>query len=158
MALLVALALVFAAEAEIRGEIVRLGDVADVAALPEAIRAKAAGLRIARFDRDALQTRVSTDFLATQARAQMPALAAWLKRDAGTYVTLRRPRAGVRPLALASRPEGVARGERVILRVEAGPFRIEREGVALDDAGPGEALFVRVGAHDVIQALLQGSE
>lgn len=150
--------LLFASEARIRGDVVRLGDVANVAVLPEAIRAQATALRLARFQPGPAQADVPIDFLAAQARSQMPVLAIWMEDQSGERITLRRALSPSGPRVLASRPEGIARSEQVTVRVDVGAFRIEREATAMDDAKPGEKLFVRTADRRVISAICQTSE
>ncbi len=148
--------LVFATDAEIRGEIVRLGDIANVAVLPESIRSRAAELQLARFKRYTPQASVPVAFLAAQARSQMPALAAWLAGNTGRQIILRHRRPAGELMALAPHAEGIVRGDQVTLRIDAGPFRIEREAIALSDAKPGERLFLRTADRQAISAQCQG--
>lgn len=154
-ALVMAGSLVFAEQAEIRGEIVRLGDVVDVSSLPSELRSRAAALPLARVRSDAPQASIPVDFLAAQARARMPVLAGWLAGGAGRQLTVRRPVPAGMPLV---RADGVVRGEHVTVRVDAGLFQIEREGLALGNAHPGERLFVRTADRQVIAVRCVGSD
>ncbi|MBU6267867.1 MAG: hypothetical protein KGN34_10025 [Sphingomonadales bacterium] len=150
-------ALAFATDVEFRGERLRLGDVADLSPLPEPIRARAAALELARIRRGAEQVRLPSSWLAAQARARMPLLGAWLPADArAATVTLHRPLRPGLPF-VTSGAEGVAKGARVAVRIDAGIFHIQRDGVALADARPGERLFVLTADHQMISALCQGA-
>ena len=151
-ALLFAGALPFAADAEIRGEVVRLGDIIDVAGLPSEMRRNAAVLPLARFDRDTPQANIPRAFLAAQARARMPGLAPWLAgNDTGTIRLHRRLRAGM-PIVVSATAEGVTRGETVSLDIDTGTFYITRQAVAMTDARPGERLFVRTAEGKAVSA------
>ncbi|MFA7603952.1 MAG: flagella basal body P-ring formation protein FlgA [Novosphingobium sp.] len=156
--LIVATSLIFAADAEIRGDIVRLGDVADVTVLPLELRLKAADLPLAVLDKAATRASVSTGFLAAQARARMPLLGRWLARSDREFVTLTRPAAAGLPIVRAAGTQGVTKGEAVTVRVAIGPFRVEREGVALGTAHPDERVFVRTADGQVISAVCREGE
>lgn len=146
---LLAGALVFAADATIAGDTVRLGQVADLTPLPAALRGSAAELPLARFRRDADTATVPARYLSEQARARMPVLAPWLAEAQTGVVRLHRSVELGQPRIEA---RDIAKGDRVTLRIVAGIFTIERQGVALADARVGERLFVRTADGRVILA------
>lgn len=71
-------ALAFAPSAVVQAETVTLADVADVAALPPDLAARARTLPIAAFAPTAQRLTISARRAAERARAQLPALAPWL--------------------------------------------------------------------------------
>ncbi|HEX7753428.1 MAG TPA: hypothetical protein VF440_13630 [Novosphingobium sp.] len=154
-AVLLVASLAFVPIAEIRGETVRLGDVADISVLPSALRAEAAALPLARLNPDAVQASVPHSFLAAQARSRLPALAAWIPPGQSGVLALRRHVPASMPRARGASFGGVAPGEPVALTVQAGGFRIERAGRALSAARPGERLFVRTADRQVLAAVLE---
>ncbi|MBS0253870.1 MAG: hypothetical protein JSS36_01325 [Proteobacteria bacterium] len=156
LVLVLAAGLMLADEVRTRAEVIRLGDVADVAALPPSLRDAAARLELARVRRDAATATIPRAFLAAQARARLPALAAWLPAERqGGVVVVRRPVAAMQPVAIAGGGP-IHRGTAVVVQVSAGPVIIRRGGLALGEASLGQHLFVSARDGSVISALYQG--
>jgi len=81
---------VFADSALVDGQDVRLGEMADLSALPVELRARAAGVVVLRFAPGQWSVRTPVRRLAERARGQLPILAHWLPRDDARMVTVRR--------------------------------------------------------------------
>jgi hypothetical protein len=150
-----AISLAFLAEVELRGEILHLGDVADLSSLPSALSPRLGRTALLRIDRDALHTVLPRDQLAAQVRARLPILAGCLG-ETGNPVVIRRRIAETTPRVMAADAAGVVRGEKVGVRIVSGPFAIERSGLAANDARPGGRLFVRTGNGQVVRAVVEG--
>ncbi len=80
--------LAFADRVVISDPIVRLGDVADVSALPPALRSRAADLSVADLGSKTVAT-VSQRRIAEYARRQIPGLGPWLDTEADRVVQIR---------------------------------------------------------------------
>ncbi len=80
--------LAFAPSAELAQPRLTLGDVADVGALPPALRAAARGLTLTETTTGARVVRYSARRLAERAAALMPALAFWLAGEPDTLVSI----------------------------------------------------------------------
>lgn len=77
-------------QASVAGEVVRLGDVADLSGLPAGLRDKAGALTIARFRPGQTEMSIRPERLAEKARALMPALASRLPADVARPIKVRR--------------------------------------------------------------------
>jgi hypothetical protein len=134
--------LVFANEIVARGEVLTLGQVADVRKLPANLRAQAAALPLMVRGPGG---RIEHRQLASRARSLMPALAPWLRgRFEGRLTVASRDAQPAMPMASCDGSEDdVATGDVLAVRITVGPFLIERNGVAMQDARPGERLFIR---------------
>ena len=127
-----------------------LGDVAELANVPPTVRARAAPLVIAR-DRKAAAW--SHRYLASRARALMPALGPWL---AGDYPgTLRIAKRHNPPVVALAAKLPVAYGDKLTARTTIGIFTIDREATALQSAESGALVFVRT-RDGVIRSLCCG--
>lgn len=146
---LLAGSLVFAADAVIEDDTLRLGQVADLSSLPAGLRGKADALPLARVAQTADAAVVPTAYLVGQARARMPALTRWLPPATSDIVRLHRTVPASAPTVQATE---VRNGDIVSVRIVADGFAIERQGTALADAHPGERLFVRTAEGQVILA------
>jgi hypothetical protein len=87
---------VYRGQASVSGEVVRLGDVANLSALPAGLRDRAEALPIARFRSGQTQMSIRPDRLAEKARALMPVLAWRLPMDAQP-ILVRRSMAAAAP-------------------------------------------------------------
>lgn len=148
--------LAFVAQVELRGEILHLGDVADLSSLPDALAARADATALLRVDRGALHTAVARHDLAVQVGARLPFLAGCFAETGGPVV-IRRQIAAVTPRAISPGPAGFAKGEQVAVRIVSGTFAIERTGTAGSDAKPGGRMFVRTSDGQVIRAVVEGA-
>ncbi|MGF6637625.1 flagella basal body P-ring formation protein FlgA [Paraburkholderia sp. MM6662-R1] len=82
----------FRAAADIDGNVVRFGDVADLSPVPVALQKQAAELVVARLSESATSVAVEPRRLAEAARRQMPALTPWLSmRDTQPAVVISGP-------------------------------------------------------------------
>jgi len=83
--------LTFYRQAEVDSTTVHLGEIADVSALPAALRERATQLPVARISPGQAAASLSSRRLTERARAQMPVLAPWLPldEDAAINVSLR---------------------------------------------------------------------
>lgn len=129
---------------------VTLGQVADLSALPIALRGRASDLAL--MERPGKATAIPHRALAGRARSLMPALRPWLGA-AQSGVLRFSPHYDARPgqLIVAGAPEA-ARGARVAVVTQAGPFRIERRGTLVQDADGGARAFVRFVDGSVVSA------
>jgi len=82
---------VFADTVQVSGPEVRLGELADLAGLPAALRARATQVEVARFAPGQRQLTLSVETLSASARARLPALAGVLPTPAAGTVTVTRP-------------------------------------------------------------------
>jgi hypothetical protein len=82
--------IVFENEAHVASQIVTLEDVADLSILPAALYERARTIEIASFPRAGHRLTLSTGFISERARAQLPALAAWLPQGARESVIVER--------------------------------------------------------------------
>ncbi len=146
----------FLPRASVRGEVVRLGDVADLSALPEPLRARAGTTPVARVG-EGPQT-LSTRRLAARARAAMPGLSPWLAAEADGVVEVvsapvETPAPVPNPVAVAP-VSPISPGDVLTLRVTVGPVTVEREVRALQAGAPGQPVFVRTDDGVVLRALV----
>ena len=140
---------------------VRLADLADLRALPKALRARAEGLVVFRLppvNRDHL---ISADVLIARVRSLMPALAPWLDPSAKTELRLsyaapfsepRKPHtqnSGLIPIAVRT-------GDRLVARFDVGVVAVERTVVALQPARVGTAVFARSSEGAIVSLRLPG--
>jgi hypothetical protein len=109
--------IVFEQEVHVTSPVVTLDDVADLSVLPDALRSRAREIEIAAFPRARDRLALSVRRLGERARAQLPALAAWLPQDDRTTVIVERT-----PTPLQARaPQAPARScARLAATVEAG--------------------------------------
>lgn len=145
----------FVTRAEMTGDIVRLADVADLSALPPALRDRAAAAPVARL-RQAEQT-LSSREVARRARAAVPALAAWLPSGPDQPILVRRleaPAPSAVSEALPPVAPAVRAGDPLTVRVAIGPVTVEREVHALQSGRAGQAVFVRTPEGVVLRAQL----
>lgn len=125
----------------------RLGDVADISALPPRLKERASEVVVASL-RDEQQTLSSRD-LAARARAALPGLTDWLPSspDHAVQVTWTRAQAATAsPVAAVARPPeepAVRAGDALTIRIRVGAVTVEREVRALQAGWPGRRLFVR---------------
>lgn len=157
MAAVCATSLAFFPTVQIRGEILRLGDVADLSALPPALAERAGRTALLRVDRRTLQTSVARSDLAAQAGARLPILAGCFNTADGDPVLIRRKTGDETPRVRIAAEARVSKGEPVAVQIASGPFTIERSGFAAGEAGPGERLFVRTANGQVIRTLVEGT-
>lgn len=127
----------------------KLGDIADVSKLPSYLRIKAAKLRLYAMPKGV--HRFDHVQLASRARSLMPTLGPWLSEAQGELVAYR----GARQVALQAQcgSDGLDRGARANVSIDAGPFRIEREVWLLQRAEPGRRFFAKTSDGDVIAAV-----
>lgn len=130
---------------------IRLGDVADLRALPQTMRLRASALELAQSPRNKAWRHSD---LAARARALMPALGPWLSGSYRGRLRFASEPARTPIVAIAARTP-VARGDTVSTRLTTGIFTIEREATALQAGVPGAPIFVRVG-DDVVTAICCG--
>lgn len=149
-------AIVFAPQAKVESPRVRLGDVADLSAVPPLLREKARALVLIDLREDRRRTVVDVAGLASRARALMPVLAPLLRSATGQVVIARHQARPALPEACGVEAGGIAKGESVTLRIRFGPVTIERAVRALQAADAGQQLFVSTPARDVIEALACG--
>lgn len=90
----------FAANADVPGPWVSLGQVADLSMLPTAMRSKAGGIELAKFGAGRSGLVISSAYAASRARAQMPALAPWIGLPAEQFI-----RVGLAPGVAPALPE-----------------------------------------------------
>ncbi|WP_157215388.1 hypothetical protein [Flavisphingomonas formosensis] len=135
--------------------VLRFGDVAELEALPTALRKRAASLPLLRLPGRQRQFDLASGWIAARGRGQMPALACWLAASTGgvsrVRVTLRSPAPSIRrrdpPVA-----SGAHRTERLTLVSNSGVVRVSRVVEALQDARPHQRLFVRTEDGSVVSA------
>lgn len=152
--------LMFHARARVPGDVVRLGDVADVSPLPEALRDRAASTPVARMgaQRQVLSSRVMSE----RARAAVPALSAWLLSSADQLVQVDSDMVSETPAPSAptARPHepDISRGDALTIRVAIGPVVVEREVHALQSGRRGRPVFVRTAEGRVLSARVADGE
>jgi hypothetical protein len=137
--------------------LLRLGDVADVSVLPDALRERAVILPLLRLPKGKDDVQISTGALKSRARALIPALGPWFGEKAEGTVHVRRmtPRATTL-LAQALTDHGVAKGDKVRVTLRTGIFTIERDAVAMSNAKPGQRFFARTTDHKALPVLCCG--
>lgn len=148
--------LAFLTQVDLDGDILRLGDIADLSPLPRDLARRVGRTALLRIDRDARQTTVPSRELAAQVQARVPLLASCFPTT-GDPVVIRRHIAETAPRVMATAPVGITKGEKVGIRIVSGPFAIERNGIAAGDAKPGDRLFVRTGDGQVVRAVVEGA-
>ncbi len=149
-------AIAFAPEAEVSGSTVRLGDVAELSAVPAALRSRAAALPLVRLELDQRRTVLDRADLAARARALMPVLRDLLPAGSAPVTILRHTGLPDLPLATGQSAGVIRKGEPVSVAVRAGPVVIRRSAKALQGAGPGQQLFVATAERDVLTAVCCG--
>lgn len=148
----------FVADAEVRSDIVRLVDVADLSGLPPDLRNRAASAPVARL-RYGEQTLSSGD-VAARARAAVPALAAWLPVT-DQPIRVRRTRAEAEPTLVPAAPPAapaIQAGDPLTVRIDVGPVTVERDVRALQSGRAGQTVFVRTPEGVVLRARLAGDQ
>lgn len=107
---------VFVSPTMIAGDQVRLGDVADVSALPVALQGPAADLQLLRLKPGTGPVTISSTRLAERARGLMPVLGPWLEQTPVEVTITRAPPkvAEPRPLACQVLTAPVAAGQAVL--------------------------------------------
>jgi hypothetical protein len=149
---------VFKPNPHIQTKTVQLGDIAELASLPQALRLRASRLVLFRMADHQKSLRVTRVQLASRARSLMPVLRFWLADlpTAGDIV-IRRGNPSNGEMIVAPGTAGkVAKGEGVTFHVRAGIFDIARNGTALQEAMTGEHLFVRTEDNTLVSACLCG--
>jgi hypothetical protein len=149
--------LVFADKVVAGGEVLTLGQVADLEVLPADLRQHAAVLPLLSRRRDGL---IEHSQLASRARSLMPALAPWLRGPfEGRVAVFARNVPPAMPMASCDAGEGgVPKGEELTVRVTSGPFDIQRQATALQSAKPGERLSVRTADGAALAVQCEGVE
>ena len=145
-------AILFAPQASLPTAHVRLGDIADVSALPADLQSRAAALELAVLPRDTRRTVIDRAWLASRARALVPGLAPYLGAQTGSVVILRHALAAPVPVVRGADAGSIHRGETVEVFVRAGPVAVTRAATALQDAVPGGMLFVVTQERSVLAA------
>ena len=146
--------LVFRSQVRVTGDLVRLGDVADLSPLPEALRDRAASTPVARIGthRQVLSSRL----LSERARAAMPALSTWLPSSPDRPVDVEPIAAPETPTpsTLAAKPyePDINPGDTLTMRVAVGSVVVEREVHALQSGRRGHPVFVRTAEGRVLSA------
>ncbi len=133
----------FISEAKVTTPLLRLGDVADVNALPLVLRQKARALVLMRLSHSRGPIVLKLSDIASRARSLMPSLGPWVPPQKGTLLLVRRTQSPLKIMAIANTAGGITKNDKVRVKIEAGSFTIEREGIALSHAKPGETLFIR---------------
>jgi hypothetical protein len=149
--------IVFAEQIVAGEQVLVLNKAADLSVLPDALRKKAAGLPILPIGSDAQNGIYAHSQLASRARSLMPVLGPWL---AGPFEgTLKiSPKEHLLAALCGGGDGGIEKGAPVVVRVIAGPFRIEREATALQHAKAGERLFVRTADGKALTAKCGGDD
>jgi hypothetical protein len=129
--------------AMVRGDVLRLADIADVSALPAPLRDRAGSLALMTLPDSNDPLHLRGEDIASRARSLLPALAPWLTDLKGKVVVTRRNADPLTPWANATRPVGIRKGDSVQVTVSAGIYKIERQGIAMSDVQPGDGLFVK---------------
>jgi hypothetical protein len=142
--------------AMVRGDVLRLGDVADISQLPMPMRDRASRLELMNLPENHDPVRFRGEDIAARARSLLPALAPWLVQIKGDIVVRRRSADPLMPVAHATRTDGILKDEPVQLTISAGIYTIERRGTAMSDGQPGSKLFIRTEDGKAISALCCG--
>jgi hypothetical protein len=142
--LLAAAQIHFASQAILAGPVVRLGDVADLRAVPAAYRDRAASLVVARLTLDRSAFELDGDAMASRARAQMPVLGPLLPNGIGPIAAVRHASLPFAPRVLSQGAADIKAGDPIAVEIAAGNLRIVREAVALQPGGKGQKMFVKV--------------
>jgi len=152
----------FVPEANIPAGPIALGSVADLSALPAALRPRAAALRVG--SAVAGDRTIALDALGARARGLMPILGCWLPRDSAKALIRLRVTPTPSPAASAAlgavpwrRPAAVVRGDHLQLTTAAGPVRVAREVEALQPARSGQRLFVRAADGKTLSVVYQAA-
>ncbi|MFM2411379.1 MAG: hypothetical protein RL481_2207 [Pseudomonadota bacterium] len=151
----VAKTLVFADKMVARGDVLTLGQVADLQILPADLRQQASVLPLMKRAGDGS---IEHRQLASRARSLMPALSPWLRGPFKGHLALSaRNVPQTMPMAnCGSGDEAIVKGAELIVHVTAGPFNIQRDAIALQSGRPGERLFVRTTDGEVLVAQCEG--
>ena len=140
---------------------VRLADLANLMALPNALRARAAALVIFRLpsvNRDHL---IGADILTARVRSLMPALAPWLDPSVRTKLRLSYAAPFSELLKFNGQSSGLApiavrAGDKLVARLNVGVVTVERTVVALQPARAGTAVFARTTEGAIVSLRLPG--
>lgn len=142
--------------AMVRGDVLRLGDVADTSQLPLPMRDQARRLALMNLPNNSDPVHLRGEDIAARARSLVPALAPWLAQMKGVIIVRRRSADPLSPVARAIRTDGIRKDEPVQLTIFAGIYKIERRGIAMSDGRPGNKLFIRTEDGKAISALCCG--
>jgi hypothetical protein len=156
VALLPVQPLVFVEEAKVAAPVLTLGDVADVATLPVALRKDAEKLVLMKLPASRASLTLSAADVAAKARSLIPSLTPWVEGATGNILIHRRSADPRRIIAIASGPDGITKDDSVRVRIASGPFTIEREGRALSNAKNGDRLFIRTEDRKALSAMCCG--
>lgn len=146
----------FTPEVVVRNDILYLGDVADVSALPINIRNRAEKLPLMRLPENRSPVMLDVSDIAARARSLIPALAPWFQKSVGTVSILRRRDDPMRLMANATQDNSIAKDERVRVTIVAGIYTVERQGIAMSNAKAGERLFVKTENRKVLSVTCCG--
>jgi hypothetical protein len=123
----------------VKGSTLTLGDVADLS-----VRDKASALVLMSVDKRRRGQLIPHGLLAARARALMPGLKSWFSGRYVGQLQLNPPRGDyVRIVASGNDAGAVDRGDKLMVRLQAGPISISRPAHALQSAKAGERFFVR---------------
>jgi hypothetical protein len=142
--------------AMVRGDVLRLGDVADTSQLPMSMRDRASKLELMKLPDNSDSVHLRGEDIAARTRSLMPALAPWLVQMKGDIVVRRRSADPLMPVVHATRTDGILKDEPVQLTISAGIYTIERRGIAMSDGRPGGKLFIKTEDGKAISALCCG--
>jgi hypothetical protein len=120
--------------------VVRLGDVADLSTLPDALARRAAAMPLPWDIRRDGSIEIAS--LSSVVRARMPLLACSLPTSNRRIRVHAVPAADPERYVVAAAQDLVAPGDTVGLGVAVGAVRVERQVTALQAARPGDRLFV----------------
>jgi hypothetical protein len=128
----------------VKGSTLTLGDVADLNRLPLSVRDKASALVLMSVDKRRRGQLIPHGLLAARARALMPGLKSWFSGRYVGQLQLNPPRGDyVRIVASGNDAGAVDHGDKLMVRLQAGPISISRPAHALQSAKAGERFFVR---------------
>jgi hypothetical protein len=138
---------------------IHLGDVADLKVLPPELINKAQSLVLVESPAWHKAQSFKQLFLASRARALLPALNSWLDGSFTKTTTVKRGTTS--PTATVSPREGglpYGKGDLVRVRLSVGAFTIERDAVAMQNGVAGEHFFVRTIDGDALSVFYSRSE
>lgn len=138
----------FRNEAEISGEAITLGAIADLKDLPADLRASAELLALYPLPDKLRGTVVEHSELASRARSLLPALSPWLSGKLEGKLKINSAPNSL-PLLTTLCGDGVAKGAFVSSVINAGWYRIERKVEALQQGDPGKSFFARTSDGEV---------
>ena len=148
------------ARAEVDADVIQVGDVCDVICSDDDVRARIRHVEIAPLPVAGQSHRVTAGWVKLALRRANVDVKPILFRGAEAVEVTRAshwPRGSRGPEGRAGRDDGfpapaLCRGAAVTVAAEAGPVRVTAVGEALDDAGPGDLVRVRVvSTHAVVR-------